>query len=87
MIITRQWAMPNSNTFSIKPISEVISRYAVGYGADAFARNSKIATITNDLDTETTAQFNMDALEFIKVLEDNSLDYFLFDPPLLSSTS
>ena len=73
--------MPNSNTFEIKPIKELILKYNKGIGADAFARNSKLATITNDLDTDTTAEKHMDALEFIKSLEDNSLDYFLFDPP------
>ena len=27
MIISRQWAMPNKNTFQIKPIKELIERY------------------------------------------------------------
>lgn len=82
MKISRSWSMPNSNTFEIKPIKELISRYAIGHGADAFARNSKIATLTNDIDTESTAQFNMDAIDFIKQkIDDNSLDFFLFDPP------
>ena len=81
MIIERKWAMPNSETFTIKPIKELINRYALGVGADAFARDSSIATITNDLDPSTRAQFHMDAAEFIATLKDESLDYFLFDPP------
>mgnify|MGYP001774970747 CR=1 FL=1 len=27
MIITRQWAMPNKNTFTIKPIKDFIDNY------------------------------------------------------------
>lgn len=27
MIITRQWAMPNKNTFSIKPIMNALTKY------------------------------------------------------------
>lgn len=27
MIITKTWAMPNSKTFSIKPINSIIDRY------------------------------------------------------------
>lgn len=81
MKINRAWAMPNKNTFSIKPIKELITRYAVGVGADAFARDSKIATITNDLDPETSAYFHMDAIDFIKTIDKDSLDFFLFDPP------
>lgn len=27
MIITKTWAMPNSKTFSIKPINRIIERY------------------------------------------------------------
>ena len=81
MIITRAWAMPNKNTFSIKPIKQLIDKYTTGVGADAFARNSKVATITNDLDETTTAQFHLDAVDFIETLGDSSLDYFLFDPP------
>jgi len=29
-IINRQWAMPNKNTFSIKPIKDLIERYLIG---------------------------------------------------------
>lgn len=74
--------MPNSQTFSIAPITELISRYADGIGADAFARDSKICSLTNDLDPSTSAKYHMDALEFLKTkVKNNSLDYFLFDPP------
>lgn len=42
MIITRSWAMPNENTFSIKPIAELIKRYLNPEltTIDPFSRNS-----------------------------------------------
>jgi hypothetical protein len=46
MIINRQWAMPNSKTFNIQPIRQLISKYAKGTIIDPFANTSKIATIT-----------------------------------------
>lgn len=75
--------MPNSNTFNIKPISELLKKY-VKYGElwiDAFANNSKIATITNDLNTEYDTDYHMDALDFFKMFENNSVDVVLYDPP------
>ena len=44
--------MPNSNTFSIKPIRELICRYAYGKIIDPFANNSRLASVTNDLDPQ-----------------------------------
>lgn len=73
--------MPNSKTFSIKPIKELIARYNRGLGADAFARDSKLVEITNDLDPSTSAKFHLDAADFLETLKDNSIDFFLFDPP------
>lgn len=52
MIINRVWAMPSKNTFQIKPIKELINKYIFGTIIDPFANNNKIATITNDLDTQ-----------------------------------
>ena len=45
--------MPNSNTFSIKPIKELIEKYATGKIVDPFANSNKLATVTNDLDTHS----------------------------------
>lgn len=87
MIITRTWAMPNSNTFSIKPIKELIeevfAQYTEPRAVDPFARNSLFADrcITNDLDTEIEADYHMDALDFLKILDSDSADIVLFDPP------
>ena len=34
MIINRIWAMPNKNTFQIKPIKELIERYIEEIGGE-----------------------------------------------------
>lgn len=72
MIITREWAMPNSETFSIKPIKALIERYISGKSViiDPFANSNKYGTITNDLNPNTSAQFHIDALEFLKMQQD-----------------
>lgn len=81
MKIERVWAMPNSKTFSIKPIEQIIKKYAFGKIIDPFANNSKIATITNDIDREYDTDYHLDALEFLKLFDDNSVDTVLYDPP------
>ena len=81
MQINRVWAMPNSKTFQIKPIRELINKYAYGVIVDPFANDSKIGTITNDLDEQYDTDYHMDALDFLKMLGDNSIDTVLYDPP------
>lgn len=81
--ITREWCMPNKNTFSIKPIRELINRHIKQKKIviDPFANNSKIATITNDLNPEYDTNYHLDALEFLKMFDDESIDCVLYDPP------
>ena len=68
--------MPNSETFSIKPIRELIDKYREEgmVIVDPFARNSDIGTITNDLDPETKAMYHKDATDFLCHLDDNIAD-------------
>ena len=76
--------MPNHNTFSIKPIQILIDKHLNdGKWLDPFSRNSpyKNKTITNDLNTEFEADYHLEALEFLKQFDDNSIDGVLFDPP------
>ena len=49
MVINKTWSMPNKETFSIKPIRELIDKYREEgmVIVDPFARNSDIGTITN----------------------------------------
>lgn len=85
MIINREWAMPNSDTFSVKPIGEFVKRYLSNskVSVDPFARNKEWATYTNDLNPETLAQYHLDALEFMEGLAEQSVkaDLVIFDPP------
>lgn len=84
MIISRQWAMPNKDTFSIKPIRELIERHiSPGVWIDPFSRNSPFSDrcITNDLDPSAKANHCMEALDFISTFPDKSIDGCLFDPP------
>jgi len=81
IIINRKWAMPNSNTFDIKPIREIIDKYVNGVIVDPFANKNKIATITNDLDPAFDTDYHMDATDFLSMLETSSADVVLYDPP------
>ncbi len=81
--IERVWAMPNKNTFSIKPIEQLIAE-TVDLSLlwiDPFANQNKIASITNDLNTQYDTDYHLDALDFLKMFDDNSVDGVLYDPP------
>lgn len=79
----RVWAMPNSKTFEIRPIAELLHKYIkpTDVVIDPFANESKIATITNDLNPHYDTDYHMDALEFITMFSDESVDVVLYDPP------
>lgn len=81
MKINRVWAMPNKNTFDIKPINDLINKYAFGTIIDPFANKNKIGTITNDLDEQYDTNYHMDALDFLKMFNDEIVDTVLYDPP------
>jgi len=83
MKLSRKWAMPNKDTFSIKPISDLIDRYCSDEKIilDPFCNGKKRteSTITNDLDDSLDADFHMDAIDFLRAQSD--ADLVLFDPP------
>jgi len=83
MIINRIWEMPNSNTFDIRCIKELIERYnnASLISIDPFANKNRIAAECNDLDPKHGCRHNMDAIDFLDIFKDNSVDLVLFDPP------
>lgn len=82
MKIERIWAMPNKNTFDIKPIKELlIQEINGGLWIDPFANKNKFATVTNDLNCEYETDYHLDALEFLKLFDDSSVDGVLYDPP------
>lgn len=83
MKFSRVWEMPNSNTFDIKCIRNLINRYDDSslFSIDPFANKNRIAKITNDLDPEMGCDHNMDAIDFLKIFKEISVDLVLFDPP------
>lgn len=85
MKITRKWAMPNHNTFSIKPIKELILSHLEGDWLDPFSRNSppeiKKFCVTNDLNLDFEADFHLESLDFLRMQKELSFDGVLFDPP------
>ncbi len=81
MKTNRKWAMPNSNTFQILPIKHLIDKYLSGISIDPFANTSKLAQFTNDLNPEYDTTHNIDALDFLKMFETESIDFVFYDPP------
>jgi len=94
MKISRAWAMPNKDTFSIKPIQQFVRKVTselrvkkmmIGGGIviDPFCNGDKqgFSDWTNDIDPSIEATHHMDALDFLKSFDDNSVDCVLFDPP------
>ena len=85
MNISRVWCMPNHNTFSIKPIKELILKYIQGEWLDPFSRNSpgeiRKFCITNDLNPEFEADYHMESMEFLQHMATKEYDGILFDPP------
>ncbi len=84
-IIRRVWAMPNHETFSIKPIGDIVRRYLAESkcSVDPFARNKEWATYTNDLNPKTKAQHHLEAEEYLRMLHAEGIraDLVLVDPP------
>ena len=83
MKIERKWAMPSPLTFTINPISRLLDE-EVEEGKlwlDPFARDSKRVAVTNDINKNTSALYHMDALDFLCMYDDASVDGVLFDPP------
>jgi hypothetical protein len=77
--------MPSGDTFSVKPIGEMVKRYLKesNISVDPFARNKRWATHTNDLNPKTEAEHHMDAEAFMIMLAGQGVkcDLAIFDPP------
>ncbi|MCQ4925006.1 hypothetical protein NE686_18035 [Tissierella carlieri] len=82
LMMDRKWNMPNKNTFEIHSIKELLKEELKGgLIVDPFANNNSFAHITNDLNPRYETDFHMDALEFLEMFDDESVDVVLFDPP------
>lgn len=85
MIFSRFWAMPTADTFDCEPIKGFVQKYLLQskVSVDPFARNSRLATHTNDLNPNTCSQSHMESEEFLNSLAERGIfaDLLLFDPP------
>ena len=85
MEINRIWAMSNKNTFNISPIANLINKYISDDDrkviVDPFANSCQIGTITNDLNPKFNTTYHLDALDFLKMIDSESVDVVLYDPP------
>lgn len=60
---------------------EILQKRGGGVIVDPFANGSRYGTITNDLNEKYDTTYHMDALDFLKLLGDESADLVLYDPP------
>ncbi len=82
MRIDRIWAMPNKWTFTIQPIADLLREEVTGgLWVDPFAGENSPANVRNDLNPKRNTEYHMDALEFLKMFKDESVDGVLYDPP------
>lgn len=86
MIFNNVWSMPNKNTYTIRPIKELLEKYVpIGDNGwiDPMSGYSNMAEYTNDKNPDTPSMFHLDADIFLNVLRDRNILFngILFDPP------
>ena len=84
MKFSRVWAMPNKNTFSIKPVAEIIERYmdtVDGFWIDPFVGQNTYAMYSNDMNPEIKADCHLDAIDFLRQTPQQNDYCMFFDPP------
>lgn len=83
LLLSYQWAMPSKWTFECLPIWQFLMKYfdRKKLWIDPFAGKYSPAHITNDLNLKQNTTYHLDALEFLKQFDDNSVDGIIFDPP------
>lgn len=86
--MNREWAMPNSWTFEIGPIAELVEREVNASDelwVDPFAGKADYADITNDLHPDRDTDYTMKAHKFLQQFDDNEVDGgIIIDPPYSS---
>ena len=75
--------MPNKNTFEIVPIKKLIAEELgeATFWIDPFANSNHVADVTNDLNPAYDTDYHMDALDFLKIFDNESVDGVLYDSP------
>lgn len=84
MKFSRVWSMPSKDTFTIKPITNLLKRFVQSreLWIDAFAGFNSPATITNDLNPKAPTDYHLLALDFLKLFPNGQeIHGVLFDPP------
>ena len=81
--ITREFAMPNRETFKIPPIKRLINKYCLDENliikrpiVDPFCGDSKIADTRNDIKDS-----GVDSLDWLKTIPSDFSEVLLYDPP------
>ena len=69
----------------LKKVTKYLKLGDEAFVLDPFARNQRLATITNDLNPEFSTSYNLEANDFLELMLEeygpNSVDMILFDPP------
>jgi len=78
--------MPNSKTFSVRPVRALIEKCISKLGGDAvildpYTNQNKLGTVTNDLDPQFDTDYHLEATEFLDMFDRQSVDMVLYDPP------
>lgn len=84
MIISRTWAMPNKQTFKIKPINDLLTKYVTYNGAgwaDPFCGQSTICANRNDINPILNGHESMEAMQYMKLFNAKTLQGVIIDPP------
>ena len=89
MKISKEWTPPNKETFNLRPINDFIHRNLrdeIKLNAiiiDPFSNGKRLTdnSIINDLNPYVESDYHLDALDFMKIFKDNSVDAVLYDPP------
>lgn len=73
----------NRYTFQVKSMRKWVEKMCIGRTLNLFAGKTAldINEIRNDIDTEMTADFHLDALQFVKTYVGEPFDTILLDPP------
>jgi hypothetical protein len=84
MRFSREWCLANKDTLSMQPARQLVLSYIKPNMeiVDPFAKDCTIAKWRNDLNPNTKATFHLDALEFLRMIQNKvAADIVIFDPP------
>ncbi|TDN16413.1 hypothetical protein CEE80_11410 [Lactobacillus crispatus] len=83
MLIERRWTMPNKNTFSIKPIHDLLSSEVEQNKivVDPFSNGEReFGSLTNDLNPNVDSAYHKDAFLFLKSIPTENANLVLSAP-------